>query len=118
MPPITARAAMAISPSRRGHGRGSRSSPWLRMSPSIAHPQDHADQDHVDPHQLRYVGAARMVHAGRRGRHPGGPRQAASRRGTGRKSGGPPAVVDELDTAVAVLEPETVRLRVEPVDAG
>src|ERR1700733_3535598 len=62
MPPITARAAMAISPSRAGHGRASRSSPWLRMSSSIAPPpRDHADQDHVDPHQLRYVGAAQMV---------------------------------------------------------
>ena len=36
----------------------------------------------------------------------------------GEKSGGPLAVVDELDAAVAVLEPEKVRLRVEPVDVG
>jgi len=36
----------------------------------------------------------------------------------GEKSEGPLAVVDELDVAVAVLEPEKVRLRVEPVDAG
>jgi hypothetical protein len=54
----------------------------------------------------------------RRGGHPAGPGPAASRRGTGRKSEGPLAVVDELDAAVAVLEPEKVRLRVEPVDVG
>ena len=56
--------------------------------------------------------------AGRRGGHPGGPGPAASRPGTGRKERGPLAVVDELDAAVAVLEPEKLRLRVEPVDVG
>jgi hypothetical protein len=91
------------------------------MSSSIAHPQDHADQDHIDPHQPRYVGAAQMVHSGwlaagagipaARGLRPHGAVQ-------GEESAGPLAVVDELDAAVAVLEPEKVRLRVEPVDAG
>jgi SpoU rRNA methylase family enzyme len=91
------------------------------MSPSIAHPQDHADQDHVDPHQLRYVGAAQMVHADRPAAGAGIPAaRGPQRHGAvpGEKSEGPLAVVDELDAAVAVLEPEKVRLRVEPVDVG
>jgi hypothetical protein len=56
--------------------------------------------------------------AGRRGGHPGGPGPQRHGAVPGEKSGGPLAVVDELDAAVAVLEPEKVRLRVEPVDVG
>jgi SpoU rRNA methylase family enzyme len=62
-----------------------------------------------------------MVHAGRPPAGAGIPAaRGPQRHGAvpGEKSEGPLAVVDELDAAVAVLEPEKVRLRVEPVDAG
>ena len=62
-----------------------------------------------------------MVHADRPAAGAGIPAaRGPQRRGAvpGEKSGGPLAVVDELDAAVAVLEPEKVRLRVEPVDVG
>src|ERR1700689_5440869 len=38
MPPTATAATAAITPRRRGHRLGSRSSPWLRMSSSIATP--------------------------------------------------------------------------------
>jgi hypothetical protein len=53
---------------------------------------------------------------GRASRRPGA--RSVTARYRAKRAGAPLAVVDELDAAVAVLEPEKVRLRVEPVDVG
>src|SRR5271167_3031148 len=43
MPPTATATTAAITPRRRGHGLGSRSSPWLMTSSSIAAPPDQSD---------------------------------------------------------------------------
>src|SRR5580692_3111118 len=59
MPPTATATTAAITPRRRGHGLGSRSSPWLRMSSSIAAPPGS-----VRSVYLPYAGASRTDWSG------------------------------------------------------